>query len=258
MKYFSIFTFLVSLSALITSIAHSQTTKEINEQTQFWWSINSTKRVTENWGIIADFHIRRNDFVEDPSFYFIRFGSHFWLTDKFALSVGYAHMWQAPAHDDWHTWTDENRIYEQLQYSTKIGSASVLNRLRTEQRWKEEIEGDALTGENSFSNRLRYLLSFSIPVSKKPTVPLLVLSDEILVQFGKDIVANTFDQNRFFVGIKKSLSPAWAFDFGYMPIYQQLATGYQYDLNHTVRWFFYFTPNFSNIESVHEPASNEE
>ncbi len=258
MRHYSGFAWVMALFTLIPCIAQCQTSKEVNEQTQFWMSLNSTTRLTNRWGVVGDFHIRRNDFVQDPSFYFIRFGSHFWLTEKVALTFGYAHMWQAPAQDNFHTWTNENRIYQQVQYLTKLGSTSVLNRLRNEQRWREEVQGDALTGENLFSNRVRYLLSFSIPVSHNPAMPLLVLSDEILIQFGSGIVFNTFDQNRFFAGIKKSLSPSWSFDFGYMPVYQQKPSGYQYDLNHTLRWFFYFTPNFRKIKSTHESAGNEE
>jgi hypothetical protein len=52
----------------------SQTEKEINHQTQFWWSINSTGRFTDKWGLLGDFHIKRNNFVKDPGFYFLRLG----------------------------------------------------------------------------------------------------------------------------------------------------------------------------------------
>ena len=246
------------LNTFFACLTYGQNSKEINDQSQFWWSINNTIRLTDRWGIVGDFHIRRNDFIQEPSFYFVRFGSHFWLTERFAITVGYAHMWKAPASDNLNTWTDENRIYQQFQYVSKLGNVNVLNRFRNEQRWQEQVVDDVLTGESSFSNRIRYLLSFSIPVSKNLAVPQLVLSDEILLQFGKQIVMNTFDQNRFFVGIKKRLSPAWSFDFGYMPVYQQLDTGYQYNLNHTLRWFFYFNPDFRKIKSIYEPAGNEE
>ena len=167
-------------------------------------------------------------------------------------------MWQAPANENLNTWTDENRIYQQLQYVSKIRNVSVLNRFRNEQRWRGEVVDDVLTGRNLFSNRIRYLLSFTIPVSKNPAFPQLVLSDEILMQFGKEIVYNTFDQNRFFVGIKKKLTPILSFDLGYMPVYQQKSSGYQYDLDHTLRWFFYFTPDFRKVKTETEPASNEE
>lgn len=248
----------VVLNTFFVRLAYGQNSKEINDQSQFWWSINNTIRLTDRWGIVGDFHIRRNDFLQDPSFYFVRFGSHFWLTERFAITVGYAHMWKAPDRDDLNTWSDENRIYQQLQYVSKIKNVSVLNRFRNEQRWREEVVDDVLTGRNLFSNRFRYLLSFTIPVSKNPSFPQLVVSDEILIQLGKEIVYNTFDQNRFFVGIKKKLNRSLSFDVGYMPVYQQKSTGYQYDLDHTLRWFFYFTPDFRKVKTENEPASNEE
>ncbi len=95
-------------------------------------------------------------------------------------------------------------------------------------------------------------------MSENAAVPSLVLSDEFAVQFGRSIVLNTFDQNRLFVGVKKDLSRSWSFDLGYMLVYQQKASGYQYDLNHTVRWFFYFTPDLRKVKSRHEPAGGEE
>jgi len=238
--------------------ALGQTTKETNEQVQLWVSLNSTLRVSDRWGIVGDFHIRRNDFVEDPSFYFLRVGAHRFVTESLAVTVGYAHNWVAPAQEGGHTWTDENRIYQQVQYGGAVGKVRVIHRLRNEQRWQEEVRNDTLTGRTNFSDRIRYLASFTIPLSERPSVPSFVLSNEIAIQFGLAIVANTFDQDRLFAGIKKALSRDWSFDFGYMLVYQQKSTGYQYDLNHTVRCFFYWSPDFRKAKSSHDPASNEE
>jgi hypothetical protein len=246
------------LSGSAPLAAQGQPEKEINEQTQVWLSVNSTSRFTDRWGAVGDFHIRRNDFLRDPSFYFLRFGAHYWLTEAVAVTLGYAHNWVAPAHEEWNTWTQENRIYQQVQYATNVGKVRVLHRLRNEQRWQQEVVDDALTGEDRFSDRVRYLVSLTIPVSGKPSVPSLVVSDEILVQFGPEIVANTFDQNRLFLGIKKGLGRTWSFDLGYMLVYQEKASGYQYDLNHTLRWFFYFNPDFRKIKATYDSAGGEE
>ena len=249
---------IVALCSLLPCLAHAQTSREINEQVQFWGSLNTTIRLTDRTGVIADVHVRRNDFLQDPSFYFIRLGANYWLTEKLTLAFGYAHMWQAPACDDCETWSNENRIYQQVQYATSLGGTRVLHRVRNEQRWRQEVKDDELTGETLFSDRIRYLASFTIPISERRSVPSLVLSDEILLQFGKDIVYNTFDQNRLFVGIKKDLARAWSYDLGYMMVYQQKSSGYEYDLNHTLRWFFYFTPDRREVKSVHDPAGSTE
>jgi hypothetical protein len=156
-----------------------------------------------------------------------------------SFTAGYAHVWLAPTKEGWTTYSDENRIYQQVQLNTKAGKVSIVQRIRNEQRWQEKIVNDEPTGENRFTDRVRYLVGFNVPIFKKKTAPTLVVSDEILIQFGKEVVLNTFDQNRLFVGIKQSINPKWSYDFGYMNVYQQKSSGFQYDMNHTLRLFFY-------------------
>lgn len=219
-------------------------TKEINEQSQSWFSVNSTIRLSKKFGVIADLHMRRNNFMADPSFYFARTGLNYWLKDNITLTLGYGQMWVAPAKSGWHHFGQEHRVYQQVQMISKIGKVSLMNRLRNEQRWQEKIVDDKFTKSFKFTDRIRYLLSFTIPVFKNPHYPSLVLSDELAFHFGKEVVYNTFDQNRVFVGIKQPVCKALSFDLGYMLLFQQKATGYQYDKNHTFRWFFYYTPDF--------------
>ncbi|NDP28558.1 MAG: DUF2490 domain-containing protein [Flavobacterium sp.] len=213
--------------------------KEVNDQFQTWVSLNSVTKFSEHWGIAADIHLRSNDFFQDTNFFLLRGGIAYIPNSKFSFTGGYAHMWLEPKNPAWTTFSDENRIYQQVQMNTKSGNVSILQRLRNEQRWQEIIVDDAESGKNKFSNRVRYLISVTIPVFKKKTAPSLVISDELLLQFGKEIVYNTFDQNRFFVGIKQAINPKLSFDFGYMNVYQEKSSGYQYDMNHTLRLFFY-------------------
>ena len=247
----------LALSCLPTAAARGEPAKQVNQQAQVWLSLNTTARVSDHWGLVGDVHVRRNDFLEDPSFYLVRVGAHRWLAQSLAVTLGYAHMWVAP-EDDGHTWTNEDRIYEQVQYASTLGRVRLLHRLRNEQRWRQEVEDDVLTGHRAFTDRVRYLFSLTIPLSVRPSVPSLVVSDEILVQLGPEIVANTFDQNRLFLGVKKALSRVWSFDLGYMLVYQEKSSGYQYDLNHTLRWFFYFSPDLRKTKASHDSAGGEE
>jgi hypothetical protein len=232
--------------------------KVINQQTQSWISLNTVNKFSEHWGVIADAHIRSNDIFHDNNFYFVRGGITYIPNPAVSITGGYAHMWLAPTKDGWNTYSDENRIYQQAQMTTKLGKVSVLQRIRNEQRWQEKIVNDISSGENRFTNRIRYLVSFNIPVFKKKTAPLLVLSDEILIHFGQEIVYNTFDQNRLFIGIKQSINPKLSFDFGYMNVYQQKYSGYQYDMNHTLRLFFYLSTSTKFHKSaVHHTSGDE-
>jgi Protein of unknown function (DUF2490) len=217
--------------------------KEINHQEQVWVSINTLTRLSDKWGLVADVHEKRNNFLKDPGFHFIRLGVNYWLKDNITFSAGYGHLWLAPTTPGWQTISNENRLYQQVQLTSKVGQISLVQRIRNEQRWQQKIVNDKLTGENKFTNRVRYLLSSTIPVFKNPALPTLVISDELCVQFGREVVYNTFDQNRLFFGIKQRVSKVLSFDIGYMLVNQQKASGYQYDENSTFRWFFYYNPD---------------
>lgn len=224
----------------LIGIGQVQKEKVIHEQAQSMFSLNNTITLDKHWGVIADFYLRRNDFVSSDSFYMLRGALAYTTEDKKVLALGYGHMWSAPSNPDWTTFSNEDFTYQMVDFNSKIGNVSVLNRFRNEQRWQQVIVNDSWTGDKVFSNRVRYLTSFNIPIFKKKTWPSLVVSDEIFVQFGKNIVNNTFDQNWFFVGIKQSITPKLSFDFGYMNVYQQKKSGYQYEMNHTLRMFFYY------------------
>ncbi|WP_281239123.1 DUF2490 domain-containing protein [Flavobacterium praedii] len=229
------------LALVLPVLMFSQTTpkKVINEQIQTWVSINTVTKLSEHWGVVADAHIRENELFDSNNFYFLRGGVAYFPNSSVTLVTGYAHMWLAPTKDGWSTYADENRIYQQAQLITKVGKVSILQRLRNEQRWQEKLVNDEPTGKNRFTDRVRYLASFTIPVFSNKKLPSLVLSDEILIHFGKEVVYNTFDQNRLFIGIRQNINSKLSYDFGYMNVYQQKYSGYQYDMNHTLRLFFY-------------------
>ena len=222
------------------SIAQSKTVTDVS---QSWTSLNSTIRISNHWGLVADAHLRRTNFLADPNFYFLRAGVQYWVNEHLSLTAGIGKMWVAPTTANWEHFAVENRLYQQVLLSNKLGRIGMLQRIRNEQRWIEKIANDQFTGAYKFSNRIRYLLAFNIPIFKNPKYPSLSLSDELMVQFGKEIVYNTFDQNRLFLGIRQPISKTLNFDLGYMLSYQQKASGYQYDRIHTLRCFFYYAPD---------------
>ncbi|MGB4771293.1 MAG: DUF2490 domain-containing protein, partial [Chitinophagaceae bacterium] len=234
MRMLTAFRMLFFVFCLVTAAAHGQLpAKQVRQQAQVWLSMNAHYRFNQHWGIIGDVHIRRNNFLKDPSFDFARLGASYWFNDQMAVAAGYGHLWTAPAKIEWNTWGNEHRIYQQFQYNGKLGKTGVSHRIRNEQRWQQVIVDDEYSGRFRFSNRVRYQVSFGFPIFKNSKAPVLVLSDELLIQFGKELVYNTFDQNRLFIGIRQNLSKNFSYDFGYMNVYQQRITGYQYDMNHT-------------------------
>ena len=227
--------------------------KEIIRHNQTWLSFNASLRIKENWGFMGDFHVRREDFFKYDYFYFVRAGAIYWISGKYPVAIGYAHNWLAP-QPGLNTWQNENRIFQQWSFSEKRQKTGIFCRIRTEERWRDEIVNDTYTGNTLYSFRFRVLNSFEFELFKDKNLPRFVFSDEVMVQFGHNIIYNTFDQNRLFFGFKVRLDESNSFDLGYMNVIQQRGNGYTYDMSHVIRFFYYYTPDFR--KSVESPSES--
>ncbi|MCA1763650.1 MAG: DUF2490 domain-containing protein [Flavobacteriales bacterium] len=212
--------------------------KDIDVNSQFWISTNNVFQITDKWAILNDIHIRRTEFVKNPSFYFLRFGAQYRLGNGHQVAGGYAHLWLERSGGNWDQFLNENRIYQQYSIAHAFPNTNILFRVRNEQRFFNNVVDRESLGDNFMVNRFRLLLSLGIPLSPESRTQI-ILADEIHLNFGENVVYNTFNQNRLTIGIKHKLSETWSFDLGYMLVYQQFPSGVDYDLNHTLRLFFY-------------------
>ncbi|WP_115461386.1 DUF2490 domain-containing protein [Winogradskyella aurantiaca] len=230
---------LVMALILTYGTSHSQELPEkvINENVQFWISTNNVFRISERWAILNDIHVRRTDFVAKPNFYFIRFGGQYYIKPNIRLAGGYAHLWLTPS-GSWDAYQNENRIYQQFSISQKFPKLNAFFRLRTEQRFFNNVVNGQSLNDDFLIHRVRFLISGGIPFKEGSRTELMI-ANEIHLNFGKNVVYNTFNQNRLTLGIRHKLNDQWKFDCGYMLVYQQLAVGNVYNLNHTIRLFFY-------------------
>lgn len=244
--------YVIFLLMLVSKFAicgqESSSEKQINHHVHSWIGLLTTHRLTDNWGVTADFIVRRDEFVKEPGFYFARFGGGYWFNDNVSLTGAYGNLWLYRPQLRDKNFTLEYRFDQQLVVTSSFWKFNVTQRLRADARWREVVDGDRTRGR-TFSERIRYLYTFRLPISKDASVPQLMFSNEILLQFGKQIVNNPLDQIRLFVGIRHSLGKGIAYDFGYFPIFQQTAAGNVYNLNHIVRLFFYFSTRKSKLDN---------
>jgi Protein of unknown function (DUF2490) len=238
------------LSPLLTA---AQRTREVQTQNHAWMSLNTQLRLTDKFGISADVHVRRTNFLNTNNFFLVRVGGIYYVNKQLSLGAGHAHMWLANQNEATELFSDENRLHQQIAFNQKAGKVQINQRLRIEERWIQRVINFVPVDQIRYTTRFRYQLTLNIPVSSNPKLPSLALSDELMMQTGKDIIYNNFDQNRLFAGIRQQVSPALAFDFGYMRVWQQRLSGYQYNRNHTIRLFFYWQPDFRKKKTEAAP-----
>ena len=80
-------------------------------------------------------------------------------------------------------------------------------------------------------------------MAAKPGSLSFILNDEVHINFGKQVVNNYFNQNRFFAGLKLQTGGSTNVQFGYLNVFSQLAAGNQYKNRNRIRLFY-----FQNID----------
>jgi hypothetical protein len=163
---------------------------------QIWFGYVTSTKISEKYSLWNDVH-----YVPE-SFFIIRTGLTRNVLENISVTGGYAFLKTAgPDHKLSRT---EHRPWGQLQSTNKFAKSwSLTERVRYEARFRQEIKEGELTDDFVFNHRVRFLLSLRKnfgDLKEKHSYPYAVLSDEVLLNYGKEIGSNTFDQNRLTMG----------------------------------------------------------
>jgi hypothetical protein len=234
--------FLFALLVTICNTVHSQE-KQTQHYNQVWLAYFNQTRFGRRWGSWTDLHLRtKEDFFTNFSQSILRVGLTYYLSDVTKLTAGYAYVSTYPAEGHREVTQPEHRPWQQIQWHTKYARVKTSQWVRLEERFRRKILNDStLASGYSFNYRIRYNFSFQTPLSNKGFEAhsfALILNDEIHLNFGKHIVYNYFDQNRFFIGVGYQASKSGQLQFGYMNLFQQLAAGNQYKSVNAARLYY--------------------
>ena len=238
------FIFYCFFSLLCSFHSTAQSTKNTQQISQLWLANTSLVRLSNKWELLSDLHLRtKENFANNFSVSIIRLGLNYYITPSTKFTAGFAWV-NLFAGDNHKNITDpELRPWQQLQWMTKYGKNKTIQHIRLEERFRRKILNDVALAEGyNFNFRLRYNLLYEVPLSKniqKPGAFSFVAFDEIFVNFGKEVINNYFDQNRFFVGLKLQTSANTNLLLGYQNVFQQLAAGNQYKNINGLRATFY-------------------
>jgi hypothetical protein len=222
-------------------LPQTKTTTNVN---QVWLGYFNQTRLSDKWGIWAEGHLRtKEEFFNNFSQAIIRTGIMYYLNNEAKLTVGYAFVNHFPSDNHKNISQPEHRPWQQLQWHTRSASLRLMQWIRIEERFRHKIQdNDNLADGYNFNFRFRYNILAQFPLSKKKFQPgtfSFVLSDEVMINAGKEVVNNYFDQNRFFSGFHYYVNKHDQLQFGYMNLFQQLAAGNQYRNIHAARLFYF-------------------
>ncbi len=236
--------FLWVLLAVIVTAKPSAQTKSTEHINRIWYGYFNQTRLSDKWGIWSEVQLRsKEDFVSGVSQGIARVGLMYYLNDAAKLTAGYAFVNDFPGDNHKNISAPEHRPWQQIQWHTKYGKQRMMQWIRLEERYRHKVKNDdELADGYNFNWRIRYNLWYEIPFVKDGAEAnswSFIANDEVHINFGKQIINNYFDQNRFFLGLKYQTGKFSNLQFGYMNIFQQLAAGNKYRVTNTIRLFYF-------------------
>ncbi|HEX6193859.1 MAG TPA: DUF2490 domain-containing protein [Chitinophagaceae bacterium] len=217
--------------------------KQTTSVQQVWLGYFNQARFSNKWGAWLDLQLRtKEDFFTNFSQGIARIGLTYYVRDDVKATLGYAYINHFPAENHPDVSQPEHRAWQQVQWHNRYKRIRLMQWFRLEERWRRKIDNGELADGYLFNYRIRYNFFSQFALGKQPFKRgsvSFVLNDEVHVNFGKEIVYNYFDQNRFFAGFSYQVNDHDNLQVGYMNVFQQLAAGNRYRSIHAARVFFF-------------------
>ncbi len=223
----------ICLACLLSAEGQS-TGKKITARPVSWNSYFNTLQLSSKWSVTSD--VSERFFLDNGNQFqfFLRSMANYNLGQNWSAGAGFAYI-KARTFDPASTSTlgvPELRPYQELSYRQKLDKITLSHRYRIEERYIRKTASDKLIDGYNFNFRFRYQLAldYNLYKSKDNTKSLnFRAADEIMINAGKNIVNNMFDQNRITVGFNYQPLKNLNLQLDYMYAFQQKSSGNQFN-----------------------------
>jgi hypothetical protein len=220
----------------------AQNPREYTNNSTAWFMYFGTHKIADKWSLHLEGQVRRSEGLANPQQLLLRGGLNYHINPQATVTAGYCYVETYP-YGGFPTKSDfpENRIWEQLQLKNQVGNFEWISRFRLEQRYvySPVLVGTTYqAGDAVYTNRFRVLNRFSIPFRGKTIVDksfYLSVFDEIMVNFGKNVQYNLFDQNRIYVALGYKLPKVGRLELGYLNQWLVKPDGKKIENNNTLQ-----------------------
>ena len=230
-------------SFLVSCIfVNAQTKKNIDHQNLIWTRYYNQLQLNDKWFIHSEIDNRIFINPTVQNLFVVRVQARYKIIEQVELGSGFAYFNVATQDPDVDSVFNkpEFRIQQDATLKQNFGKINLNQRFQIEERFFQNVDRQVLTSGTTFFWRFRYRLQGEYTFWKKENQYLkAILSDEIMINAGKNVVYNTFDQNRVYASLQYGISSAVAVELGYMNSFQQRATGVDYFDRNIIRFSFY-------------------
>ena len=212
-------------------IVNAQTEKKIDNQTILWSRYYNQLTLNDKWSLHSEFDNRLFLNPVTENLFVIRSQARYKLNSTVELGTGFAYF--AVATQDPENTSDfltpEYRGQQDIVWKNTIGKINLSQRFQVEERFIRNASKTELLDGSTFNWRFRFRIQAEYDLWKKENRFLkTIVHEEILLNAGKSIVKNTFDQNRIYAALQYGINQKIAIELGYLNSFQQRASGVDY------------------------------
>lgn len=244
-------TFRVFCLLLVCFVSKAQTEKNIDHQSLLWTRYYNQLTINNKWSIHSEFDNRIFMNPIEENLYEIRIQGRYKINNNIEVGVGYAYFSVATQVPEvtFDFRIPEHRGQQDITWKHEFGNFTLNQRFQVEERFFHKANKEGLQSGTTFFWRFRYRLQGEYCFWKKENQNLkAIVYDELMINGGKNVVYNTFDQNRIYAGLQYGVNKNIAFELGYLNSFQQRATGVDYFDRDIIRFTFFHKINLYKKE----------
>ncbi|MBA3682469.1 MAG: DUF2490 domain-containing protein [Bacteroidetes bacterium] len=219
-----------------------QNTKPIiQKDNMFWIGYYNSTNINPKWSVNSDVQFRTKNWHTDYSQALIRSGLAYTFNERVNLTAGLAHfryfITNEKTRGEWRPW-------QELAVHDRLGNVKITHRFRLEERFNEQVKSNEPINEYVFNYRYRYKLDLRFRLVKRNNKGknlVVLVGNELMINAGKNITYNYFDQNRSYAGLNFEWNKNITWQLQYMHIWQQLSSGNTFQSTEVIRFNFFHT-----------------
>ena len=220
----------------------AQEKKNIDSQSLLWTRYYNQLELNTSWSIHSEFDNRIFISPLDQNLFVLRVQGRYKVLEQIELGAGFTYFSVATQDPDIHSKFNkpEYRIQQDATLKQNLGKTTLNQRFQIEERFFRNFDKERLISGSTFFWRFRYRIQGDYNFwQKKKQFLKAIISDEIMINAGKKVVNNTFDQNRIYAGLQYGINSSLALELGYMNSFQQRSTEVDYFNRNIIRLSIY-------------------
>lgn len=218
--------------------------KMITHQSLYWVRYINQLTINEKWTWQNEIDNRRFLKSNRQHHLIIHSRLHYKIFKNSDFAFGFTYSLQSPQDPN----ATASLVVPELRPVQEINLYNPLSirftlqqRLRIDERFIHKNNELILVDGYNFNFRFRYKLQANYEVTKKDAKNKTVvkIADEVMINAGKNIIYNSFDQNRIYVAVEQGINKHISVELGYLHWFQQRTSGYQFFERDIVRFTLY-------------------